>query len=128
MRAKTGNQHMRNAVTILFILAFVNLADAQTQRRPCGPDSLKGPARLLIPQGGGGADFRPTCEAHDNCYGTLGSDRDQCDLNWKSDMLSACQSANRKCACRRRAKFMHRVVSKHGQGAFDTAQSKAKGF
>lgn len=69
------------ALTLVFLLAAGDgrAADAWLQSRPCGPDSLRGPLRLLIPQGAFGGDFRPACRRHDACYDTPGASRAACD-------------------------------------------------
>ena len=98
---------------------------AQSSSRPCGPDSIKGPLRLLIPQGAAGADFRSACRNHDACYDQLGSNRHQCDLQFRADMLCACESARNPRRCKRKANTMYKLVAKHGGEAFSSAQSIA---
>ena len=106
--------------------AFASHAIAQSDNRPCGPDSIVGPLRLLIPQGHSGANFRPSCRYHDNCYSTPGADRYQCDLKWLNQMLAACNCSRRPRACQRGARIMYRFVRKYGQEAFDEAQRESQ--
>lgn len=93
--------------------------------RPCGPDRLKGPLRRLIPQGAFGADFRPACRAHDACYDTPGADKASCDRTYLRSMESACESSRSPVLCRMVARAMYRPVSRHGDDAFQSAQSIA---
>jgi hypothetical protein len=95
------------------------------ESRPCGPDGLTGPLRLLVPQGVGGADFRPACRAHDACYDTPGADRSACDERFLRDMLGACGNSRRPLLCRLSARTMHRLTAKHGEDSFRSAQAIA---
>lgn len=92
---------------------------------PCGPDSVKGSLRRLIPQGAFGADFRPACRAHDACYDTPGADKSTCDRNYLRAMECACESSRHPVLCRIVARTMHRVTSRHGDEAFTDAQAIA---
>jgi hypothetical protein len=92
------------------------------QTHPCGPDSLKGPLRKLIPQGAFGADFKPACRAHDACYDTPGADRDQCDRKYLQDMQCACENSTHPVLCRMTARLLYRATHKHGEKAFESAQ------
>lgn len=96
--------------------------DSLMQSRPCGPDSLRGPLRLLIPQGAFGGDFRPACRAHDACYDTPGASRAACDAKFLAGMLSACEGSRHPVLCRWAARTMHRVTVRHGGESFRTAQ------
>lgn len=89
---------------------------------PCGPDSIKGPLRMLIPQGAYGADFKPACRAHDACYDTPYANRDACDERFRQNMLCACSQSRHPRLCRRKANFIARVTHRFGQSAFDDAQ------
>lgn len=129
---RTQNLGHLGALAVLCSLAWSGAATAQAPasrdllaERPCGPDSLKGPLRYLIPQGFGRTDFRPSCNNHDNCYARPGSSRKQCDDAWRDEMLTACESSRCRIGCRMLARFMHRVVSRFGDGAFADAQKKA---
>jgi hypothetical protein len=95
------------------------------QSRPCGPDSVTGPLRLLIPQGAFGADFRPACRSHDACYDTPGADRDACDSRYLRAVLCACEQSRHPVLCRMVARSMHRVTHRHGEESFRSAQAIA---
>ncbi|MEM6279497.1 MAG: hypothetical protein AAF733_08470, partial [Verrucomicrobiota bacterium] len=72
---------------LLWIAVAVSLgalpAQANTwqEKCPCGPDSVKGPFRILLLPGQGhrGADFRDACRTHDACYDTVGKSQEFCD-------------------------------------------------
>lgn len=103
----------------------LHAADTLLTRRPCGPDSVKGPLRLLIPQGAFGGDFRGACRAHDACYDTPGADRAACDARFLGAMLSACSQARHPVLCRMAARAMHRTTARHGAESFRRAQAIA---
>jgi hypothetical protein len=117
------------AVALLLIVAgsaqTVNAADRWLQSRPCGPDSIKGPLRLLIPQGAFGADFRPACRSHDACYDTPYANRAACDRQFLESMLCACENSRHPVLCRMLARSMYRATSKHGEESFRSAQAIA---
>jgi hypothetical protein len=92
---------------------------------PCGPDSLTGPIRRLIPQGAFGADFKPACRQHDACYDTPYSDRDQCDRDYLLDMNCACEKSKHPFLCKMVARALYNTTHRHGQKAFDSAQTIA---
>jgi|APCry1669188970_1035186.scaffolds.fasta_scaffold19893_2 hypothetical protein len=124
------NLHRLGVVLVLFILATGSDAPAGTPEsildaRPCGPDSVTGPLRWLIPQGAFGADFRPACRAHDACYDTPFANRSQCDQQFLNGMLQACDHSTHPVLCRRKARLMHRVTSRHGGSSFQSAQAVA---
>lgn len=98
---------------ILAFLCFCTMnsfASADCNGRPCGV----GPMRWLTPQGHRGADFRPACQQHDNCYSQGLFSRKTCDNNYLNGMLSACQNSRNPKACARRARFMHGGVRLFG--------------
>jgi len=96
--------------------------DTLLRTRPCGPDSVKGPLRLLIPQGAFGADFRAACRAHDACYDTPGANRAACDARYLQEMIDECAGSRHPALCRMTARTMHRVTAKHGADSFRSAQ------
>ena len=95
---------------------------------PCGP-SWAPPIlrRILIPQVGLGADFRPACAAHDRCY-TVGyrdangrrPGQKQCDRRFLRDLDRACDSAICPPLCRTRARLDYLAVRLYGKLSFDT--------
>lgn len=50
------------------------------------PDFLIGAVQL-------GPVFREACNTHDQCYGTLGADKAQCDANLQNDMIAAARES-----------------------------------
>ena len=116
-------------VVVLFCVTFGTTCFAQQDlltAYPCGPDSMKGPLRKLIPQGAFGADFKPACVAHDACYDTPNSSKSNCDAKYLQDMYCACSQSTRPILCRMTARIMARATRKHGQSSFDAAQRIAK--
>lgn len=115
---------------VIFVMAVcsastANAANRRVQSRPCGPDSVKGPLRLLIPQGAFGADFRPACRSHDACYDTPYADRAACDKRFLQAMQCACEDSRHPVLCRMVAKSMYRATSRHGEESFRSAQAIA---
>ena len=117
----------RSVVTVLFLaILLAGNVSFGFDFRPCGPDSIQGPLRKLIPQGAAGVDFRPACVVHDRCYGTYGSDKAQCDRKFRADMLSRCENSKHPILCKRRARQFYRATALLGGGAFESAQERAK--
>src|SRR5690606_28518600 len=75
------------------------------ERRPCGPDSINGPLRLLFFQGCAGADFRAACRQHDACYDTIGSSQAECDLEFLNLLLAECDKSKFPAHARFRARL-----------------------
>ena len=95
---------------------------------PCGPVWIPAPLRrVLIPQVGLGADFRPACAQHDRCY-TVGyrdrfgrrTTRLQCDRQFLGNLNRACDSALFPPLCRARARLDYAAVRLYGVFSFDT--------
>lgn len=118
------------AVRLFVVIAVLGAVQARAgetllQSRPCGPDSLTGPLRLLVPQGAFGASFRHACRAHDACYDTPGADRAACDERFLQNMLCACDTSRHPRLCRMSARTMHRLTARHGEDSFRSAQAIA---
>ncbi len=109
----------------LSCMPTLHAAESDLQSRPCGPDSLTGPLRFLIPQGAFGADFRPACRSHDACYDTPFANRDACDQRFLAAMECACESSRHPVLCRMVARSMYRATSRHGEESFRSAQAIA---
>ncbi|NLT69851.1 MAG: hypothetical protein GXX91_04060 [Verrucomicrobiaceae bacterium] len=92
------------------------------ERRPCGPDSIKGPLRYLFFQGCAGADFREACRRHDACYDTVGSCRACCDREFFEALLAECGNSRFPAHARFRARISYWAVRMAGQSAWDAAQ------
>jgi hypothetical protein len=120
-------RHSAHAVFIIAACCTAPLqaADPLLQSRPCGPDSMTGPLRLLVPQGAFGADFRPACRSHDACYDTPYADRSACDKRYLEAMQCSCEQSRHPVLCRMVARAMYRVTSRHGEESFHSAQTIA---
>lgn len=103
---------MKHKLLFTILIAFTAMTPAlgDCNGRPCGV----GPLRALTPQGHRGADFRPACQQHDNCYSRGLFSRKQCDNAYLQNMLCACQNSRNPAACERRAKWMHLNVRLFG--------------
>jgi hypothetical protein len=96
-------------IVVLSVVAFVSsMSDSQAAGpggcppwRPCGPGNSFGGNRLL-PQGGFGADFRPSCATHDACLAS-GRSRRECDREFYNSMNCACENSRHPFLCRVRA-------------------------
>lgn len=114
----------------LFLIAFTLLttpvfADKYQEKCPCGPDSVKGPFRILLlsaGQGHRGADFRPACVTHDLCYDTPGETQEKCDDQFLCDLLLACESSKAPRIARFKAKLSYWLVKHLGKSSYDSAQ------
>ncbi len=117
------------SLTLIFFTLFATpvFADKYQEKCPCGPDSVKGPFRLLLIAGQGhkGADFRPSCVEHDLCYDTLGESQKKCDDEFLVNLLAACEDSKRPKMARFKAKLSYWLVSSVGEGAFRSAQKIA---
>ena len=113
---------------ILFSLfATPVFADKYQEKCPCGPDSVKGPFRLLLTAGQGhrGADFRDSCRKHDLCYDTPGAAQKECDDVSLIDLLAACEQSRRPKMARFKARLSYWLVSNLGGSAYLSAQKIA---
>ena len=96
------------------------------ERRPCGPDGIKGPLRLLFFQGCAGADFRSACIRHDLGYDTLGADKAACDRQFLLELLEECKNSKFPRFARYRARLGYLGVSMVGDCAWNSAQEIAR--
>ena len=113
-------------VAIFLIIQSVDTSAMDYGPRPCGPDGLTGPLRHLIPQGVGGADFRPSCRNHDACYEIPGVSKSCCDKRLLSQMQNACRNSRRPIRCRIVARLMYFGTHRFGDDAFNTSQAIAR--
>jgi len=90
----------------------------RADERPCAPSWLPAPLTWLVPQQVGGADFRPACRAHDNCYGTAVWSRRSCDLAFRDHLLAACDRSRYPLACRAAAQSMFLLTRGFGQSSY----------
>ena len=114
----------------------------------CGPapkDAWNKFKNWAIPDSALGPDFTSACDRHDICYGTCGSDKAQCDLNFLSDMRDQCEEyvdslyssgfrswfqgsyieRTDRNICDKIARLYYKAVKDKGQGPFDDAQDEA---
>ena len=96
------------------------------ENRPCGPDAIRGPIRLLLRQGFRGADFRNACRQHDACYDTVGACQKGCDDRFLRHLKKECQHSRNPRRCERKARRFHWLVDRFGSGAFRSAQDLAR--
>jgi RHS repeat-associated protein len=69
----------------------------------------------------GSSNLQNACYAHDNCYGTCGSDKSTCDSNLGSDMRRDCSAQGDSCNI---ASVVYTgFVSALGQSAYNNAQA-----
>jgi hypothetical protein len=111
-------------------LAIVTIALVGTtfadEDRPCGSEKATGIMRYIVPQGAGGADFKPACRSHDRCYETPCADKAACDRAFLRDMQAACNCADRPIKCRITARIMYFAVKVGGRKAYEEAQAQAR--
>jgi hypothetical protein len=55
----------------------------------CGPAGVGG---YVVPDQWDDYVLTPACDNHDRCYGTCGSSKDTCDMNFLNDMRNICQA------------------------------------
>lgn len=115
-------------VVTIVSLALVNGVMADNGCRTCGPNSMQGPLKYLIPQGASGADFRLACTAHDDCYAFGWARRSECDQEFLNSMLCQCQNSRNPRRCSRVAKIMYRSVRRFGGKPYEAARHKAASF
>jgi hypothetical protein len=90
---------MRLALVVVS-LAVLSCAGCTSQAcRPCGPGFL---GNIFVAQGFADVDFRDACRAHDHCY-TTDCPRKDCDVQFREDMLGACECSSHPALCRLRA-------------------------
>lgn len=107
-----------------FVLAaafFASAAPALAQctgNGPCGPVGLE----WAVPQGFAGADFRPSCAAHDRCYSTPGVSRASCDRQFHRGLVASCDNSRHPILCRLTAHSMFGMTRLFGGPAFRASQ------
>jgi hypothetical protein len=97
----------------------------------CGPEG--GALSAVIPNSWGKADFKPSCDTHDVCYGTCGNSKEDCDLALGLGAADSCKqayggggaiNATLLAACTTIAYDYGAAVLLGGQDAFDQAQKE----
>jgi RHS repeat-associated protein len=87
----------------------------------CGSGSTEN----IVPDYPFGFDFTEACEAHDNCYGTCGADKHQCDELLYNLAVRKCDSYRNLANpgyCHLLAGIYYRAVHMYGHGPFRAAQ------
>ncbi|QEL14099.1 hypothetical protein [Limnoglobus roseus] len=87
--------------------------------RPCGPGETYG-GNKRVPQGAFGADARPACEKHDQCYRDAVTGRKICDKAFRDDLRSACENSRHPWACKRAAGLGYVAVRVAGRSSYGT--------
>jgi hypothetical protein len=75
----------------VFAQSFLLMLPVQATHKEingCGDDSGLG---RFVPNQPVGVDFRPVCDNHDECYGTLGESREHCDNVFRSALRAKCE-------------------------------------
>ena len=92
----------------------------------CGPSGWKNKA---VRDHWGKANFTPSCNKHDVCYGTCGADKSDCDLNLAREAMNACgdaypDSPTRRAACETIAVIYGMAVDEFGADPYNDAQEE----
>jgi Group XII secretory phospholipase A2 precursor (PLA2G12) len=119
---------------IFFIPIFTQSLPARADSNGCG----SGWTGRITPNAPAGTSFKFACDRHDECYDTLGSNRQECDNQWHNNMLAACREAYpdgsflgksirkpQRITCNGAADAYYRVVRSEGGKAHQDAQRAA---
>ncbi len=87
--------------------------------RPCGPGETYSGNRF-IPQGAFGADARPACERHDQCYRDVVTGRKVCDQTFRNELRCECEHSTHPWLCKRFAGLAYFGVRVAGRSAYGT--------
>lgn len=126
----------------VFLQSFVLVVPAQANHKEVnGCGDAKGLGNL-VPNQPVGVDFRPICDNHDRCYGTLNNTKQDCDNNFRSQLRAKCEktllrsaggifataitSGGALASCYVVAEAYYRGVQAGGQGAYDKTQAHAR--
>ncbi|MBX7062201.1 MAG: hypothetical protein K1X52_11120 [Pyrinomonadaceae bacterium] len=97
----------------------------------CGP-SGSGFWGWAVPDGVGGFNFAEPCKNHDECYGTCGRPKEQCDQNLRTDIEEVCKQAGSQCPgyadkyFKGVTDYYWEFLGLHpGQTAYDSAQQQS---
>jgi hypothetical protein len=126
----------------VFAQSFLLMLPVQATHKEingCGDDSGLG---RFVPNQPVGVDFRPVCDNHDECYGTLGESRQHCDNVFRSALRAKCEKTLLRSAggifgtvvtggqaltsCYGVAEAYYRSVRERGGTAYSKAQSHAR--
>jgi hypothetical protein len=126
----------------IFTQSFLLMLPVQATHKEingCGDDSGLG---RFVPNQPVGVDFRPVCDNHDECYGTLGESREHCDKVFRSALRAKCEKTLLRSAggilgtvvtggqaltsCYGVAEAYYRSVRERGGTAYSKAQTHAR--
>jgi hypothetical protein len=126
----------------VFAQSFLLMLPVQATHKEingCGDDSGLG---RFVPNQPVGVDFRPVCDNHDECYGTLGESREHCDNVFRSALRAKCEKTLLRSAggifgtvvtggqaltsCYGVAEAYYRSVRERGGTAYSKAQTHAR--
>lgn len=93
----------------------------------CGPGTL---GDIVFPDNWfGWYSFESACSQHDNCYGTCGRSKTQCDDEFLQNMLNTCASLTAgsywRNHCEGIADIYYEAVRSRGQNSYNSAQKEA---
>lgn len=111
----------------IIVLALCSCAARQDFEPKCGsPNSPLG--SHFVPDRIFGANFTPACSAHDDCYDTVGSLKEDCDAQFKRDLIAAVKETGPlpRIPARLSAEIYHLAVKMGGKNAYEEAQKAAK--
>ena len=98
----------------------------------CGSKDFDVPDTWPAKGPGKKANFTPSCNTHDVCYGTCKKDKDACDKAFCTDLRNACKKtwpnaadSKRRSGCEDRADFYCAGVILAGDSAYWNAQEEA---
>ncbi len=77
----------------------------------------------LIPDQWGNAKFYKACKNHDDCYGTLGANKDRCDTDFRRHLEKECRRNNPTPDCFAAVELYASSVARMGGDAYRSAQA-----
>ena len=114
------------AALLLFSISVnVSIVAGQDTGCPCGPPLAPAWVRnALFPQELLGVDIRPSCYWHDDCYATPGTNRLQCDKQFRAMLANHCATSPNPRRCMHLAHGVYFVERTFGWRAFRIRQGK----
>ncbi len=113
------------SIAVLSIVCAGNCA-AQTDC-PCGPPLMPDwMRRTFMPQEIGDINIRPSCQSHDDCYASPGSNRKCCDQAFLTMMLEQCECSEHPRRCKMAARGIYFAERTMGWRAHRIRQGKLK--
>ena len=90
-----------------------------------GSSCGSGPSTINIPDSFGRANFTSACNRHDECYGTCGANKGECDRVFYNQMLKECSKYGTTGGCAAAARAYYEAVSRSGSDSYNKAQKEA---